>query len=520
MAIYSKLSNIRRLTNSSLGSIIEVSNLNFNDLSIALLEFLNNVEYDETTNAIKGLDSINVKEINVDNNLSVKLNGVTTFNIDSQGRAEGNSFLVEVAEAKRYRHTDFPNWPDVGVAGEIIYTGIQNQRPEFGEDFIGYLDGRGWVSLTENGGVMYGLTLLETTGSPGIAPTPAPGSGIVWIGNPNLATTHTPTTQDLYFTDENGEIFRLTCCGGGGGGGGNNASYIETTNFVSNVTKTITHGLGTDSVVVDFIDTVTGDRIDGHIDDYDLNSIDVTMTQDMSSVRIVILSAGGTGSGGSVTSLTTNGTSGPSTLLNGVLNIPIYGGGTGDEHCIWHTITSDLEIPEHAMYIVWGDMEILPGVTVDNNGRLIIVNGSLINNGTYNQSPTGEFELVKTNLAYTLNQGDTTFGNHMFWTDIQNVWNAGDSTDAINTQDDNVYVTKEWVNSKKYVEEYLSTGGQVWDSIIHQLNTEDILVELWDMDIPPYPTKIASGGRIRIVGPNEIEIKSKFQNNIKVVVMS
>lgn len=489
MAIYSKLSNVRRLTNSSLGSIIEVSNLNFNDLSLALLEFLNNVSYDETTNAIDGLDSINVKYINVDNNLSIKLNGVTTFNIDSQGRAEGNSFLVEVAEAKRYRHTDFPNWPDIGVAGEIIYTGIQNQRPEFGEDFIGYLDGRGWVSLTENGGVMYGLTLLETTGSPGIAPTPAPGSGIVWIGDPNLATTHTPTTQDLYFTDENGEIFRLTCCGGGGGGG-NNASYVVTTNFVSNISKTITHGLGTNSVVVDFIDTVTGDRIDGHIDSYDLNSIDVTLTQDMSSVRVVVLSAGGTGGGG------------------------------GDEHCIWHTITSDLHIPEHAMYIVWGDMEILPGVTVDNDGRLIIVNGNLINNGTYNQGPTGEFEIISTNLSYTLNQGDTTFGNHMSWTDIQNVWNPGDSTDAIDNEPDNTYVTKEWVNSKKYVEEYLSTGGLVWDSIIHELNTEDILVELWKMDAIPYPEKISSGSRVRILGPNEIEILSKFQENIKVVVMS
>ena len=214
MAIYSKLSNVRKLTNSSLGSIIDVSNLNFSDLSTAVLEFLNNVSYNETTNAIEGLNTLNVKFLNVSNNLSVKLNGVTTFNIDSQGRAEGNSFLVEVAEARRYRHTDFNNWPDTGIPGEIIYTGVQNQKPDFGEDFIGYLDGRGWVSLTGGGGVFYQLTLLEQIGSPGIPDTPASGSGIVWIGDPLLATSTTPTTQDLYFTDENGDIFSLTYYGG------------------------------------------------------------------------------------------------------------------------------------------------------------------------------------------------------------------------------------------------------------------------------------------------------------------
>lgn len=614
MAIYSKLSNIRRLTNSSLGSIIEVSNLNFNDLSLALLEFLNNVSYNETTNAIEGINNINVKQINVDNNLSVSLNGVTTFNIDSQGRAEGNSFLVEVAEAKRYRHTDFNNWPNVGIPGEIIYTGIQNQRPEFGEDFIGYLDGKGWVSLTDNGGALYALTLLQNTGSPGIPPTPSTGSGIVWIGDPGLATTYTPTTQDLYFTDENGEIFRLTCCDGGGGGGstmttkdmlwglitnfaagavpeyvdwagvlsptgthnsvlpiqfdlkiksitlkyldttaasvdalfnyevsigklidpngvaddtnyvdltggsniltlntanvdGNyflletsgldidvnegdvlvvkgtvtagsstggfneevmvsleyektypccgggagNASYVETTNFIANVTKTITHGLGTNGVVVDLIDTVTGDRIDGDIDNYTTDSIDLTFTQDLASVRVVVVSAGGASSSG-------------------------FG--------IYHTITSDLNIPENAMYIVWGDMEILPGITVNNDGRLIIVNGAFINGGTYNQGPTGEFELTSTSLSYTLNQGNTTYGNHLLWTDITNVWNPGDSTIAIDTEPDNVYVTKEWVkstitNGKAVVTFTPGIAGSA-NTITHNLGTSDIIVQLWD----------------------------------------
>lgn len=450
MAIYSKLSNVRKLTNSSLGSIIDVSNLNFSDLSTAVLEFLNNVSYNETTNAIEGLNTLDVKYLNVSNNLSVKLNGVTTFNIDSQGRAEGNSFLVEIAEAKRYRHTDFNNWPDVGIPGEIIYTGIQNQKPEFGEDFIGYLDGRGWVSLTEGGGTYYTLTLLEQIGSPGIPADPDPNTGIVWIGDPLLATSTTPTTQDLYFTDENGDIFSLTCCGGGGGGG-SNASYVETTKFAANVTQTITHGLVTNSVVVDLIDEGTGNRIDGHIDNYTTNTIDITLTQNVPNVRVVVVSAGGPSSGG----------------------IGIY-----------HTITSDLTIPENAMYIVWGDMTIDTGVTVTNNGRLVIVNGNLINNGTYIAGATGTFEIVNTGLAYTLNQGDTTIGNHLYWTDGIDAWAPGDSTTAIDAEPDNAYVTKEWVEStitaSKAVVTFTPGVAGSANTITHNLGTADIIVQLWD----------------------------------------
>ena len=451
MAIYSKLSNVRKLTNSSLGSIIDVSNLNFTDLSSAVLEYLNNVSYNETTNAIEGLNTLDVKYINVSNNFSVKLNGVTTFNIDSQGRAEGNSFLVEVAEAKRYRHTDFNNWPDVGIPGEIIYTGVQNQKPEFGEDFIGYLDGRGWVSLTEGGGTYYVLTLLEQIGSPGIPNTPDPGTGIVWIGDPLLATSTTPTTQDLYFTDENGDIFSLTCCGGGGGGS-SNASYVETTSFAANVTKTIIHSLLTDSVVVELIDEGTGNRIDGHVDNYTTNTIDITLTQNTPNVRVVVISAGGP-------------------AANGI--------------SIYHTITTDITIPENSMYIVWGDLTIDPGVTVTNDGRLVIVNGNLINNGTYVAGATGTLEIVNTGLSYILNQGDTTIGNHLFWTDPTNSWLAGDSTAAINLENDNAYVTKEWVNSKitasKAVVTFTPGVAGVANTLTHAVGTQDIIVQLWDV---------------------------------------
>lgn len=215
MAIESKLSNIRKLTNASLNSIIDITNLNFKDLSEATLLFLDTIDYEEASNSINGLTTLNSDFVNVNNRFTMNLNGVPTWTIDSQGRAEGKSFLVEIAEAKRYRHIDFPDWPDQGTVGEIIYTGIQNQRPEFGEDFIGYLDGRGWVSLTGDN-PQQGIFILQEIGSPGIPDTPPTGSGLVWIGNPGLANVITPTTQELYFTDENGDIFSVILGGGGG----------------------------------------------------------------------------------------------------------------------------------------------------------------------------------------------------------------------------------------------------------------------------------------------------------------
>jgi hypothetical protein len=219
MSIYNNLNDIRRLTNSSLTSIIDVTNLNFNSLSDANLEFLSNIQYNETTNSFS-LYSGTFEFANITNKLTVSLDGVDTFIIDASGKANGQELLVKVAETKRLRLTDFNDWPSNGVPGEIIYTGIQNQQPEFGEDFIGYLQGRGWVSLTQGGGgglVDGYITLTELVGSPGTPPTPALNNGVVWVGPAGLQNAYTPTSQTVYYTDENGDIFDLTWATGAQG---------------------------------------------------------------------------------------------------------------------------------------------------------------------------------------------------------------------------------------------------------------------------------------------------------------
>jgi hypothetical protein len=151
MAIYNNLETIRRLTNASLTSLIDVTNLNFKSLSDANLEFLNNINYDEIANSFSLYEGT-FDLLNVNNTFTVLESGVPTFTIQSNGSATGKNLLVEVAETKRQRFTDFPDYPAVGVPGEIVYTGVAGLDPVFGEDFIGYLQSQGWVSLTTGGG--------------------------------------------------------------------------------------------------------------------------------------------------------------------------------------------------------------------------------------------------------------------------------------------------------------------------------------------------------------------------------
>ena len=207
MSVYQNLNSIKRLNGASLSSIVDITNLNFSKLSAANLEFLNKINYSESANSI-GLTKGSFSTLEISTGVSMLLGGVPTLTIDSLGRLEGQEILSKVAETKRLRLSDFIDWPDIGVPGEIIYTGIQNQKPEFGEDFIGYLDSRGWVSLTGGKDLPY-VILTELTGSPFIYPIPNPNQGILWIGQTGLQNTTVPTTQTVYYTDENDQTFDL-----------------------------------------------------------------------------------------------------------------------------------------------------------------------------------------------------------------------------------------------------------------------------------------------------------------------
>jgi len=346
MSIYSNLESIRQLSNSSLTSIVDVTNLNFKSLSEANLTFLNNIKYDEKLNNLS-VNRGTFKSVDVTDTLSLTLDGIPTFTINSLGKAEGQELLVVVSESQRHRFTDFNDWPEVGVPGEVIYTGVQNQRPEFGEDFIGYLDGRGWVSLTNLTAPVDGLYLLTEAGSPLVIPTIPDGQGLLWIGPPGNQTKYEPVNTTVYFTDDDGNTYDimtdfaweiigddakfkpvgkaiigdvlnpgqfqfvdnnesagyiLHADGNGNAYWGPNLgpgapsipnySYWEINDYTADVPITIDHNLQTLNVVIDFIDVTTNERVEGHADNYQLNSVDITLAEDNTNVKVIIMGSG------------------------------------------------------------------------------------------------------------------------------------------------------------------------------------------------------------------------------------
>jgi len=399
MPVYKNLKAVRKLTNSSLTSIIDITNLNFTNLSNGILELLSNIQYDETLNTIS-LYASTFDFVDITDTLSLKLDGIPTFTIDSLGRAEGQELLVKVAETKRLRLTDFNDWPDVGVPGEIIYTGIQNQKVEFGEDFIGYLQGRGWVSLTGLGQNF--VTLNELIGSPPVPPIVGPGSGSLWIGAPGFETDYESATQTVYYTDENGKIFDilsdfvwtkdgddaifkldgkvtigdlttpkafqyvdgnqtagyvLTCDASGNAswqptntGGATACSFVILENFTANVSNTITHSLVSTSLIIQLIKVDTNEKIDGYFDNYQSNSVDITLTETLTNIKVIILAgdcAGGGGGGGS-----------------GLLGHKKYIGPA-----------ETLTLLEDYQYWIYGTLTVEG--TFDNYGQIVIANGTL-----------------------------------------------------------------------------------------------------------------------------------------------
>ena len=374
--IYSTLKGIKKVSNSSLTSLIDITNLNFQSLSSANLDFLTAINYDTENNKFS-VNEGTFESVSINNNLTLELDGTPMFKIDSLGRAEGQELLVKVSQSKRRRFTDFNDWPSIGVPGEIIYTGIQNNKPQFGEDFIGYLQDRGWVSLTTPEGPYNSLTINEQIGSPLVMPTPLPGKGIIWVGAPGAENDWVPDNQTVYFTDDQGNTFDiitdvnwqrvgfdtqfrltgtvlpnshnendlgtelirwrnayfeqelkvgssfnngsiqfidgnqtngyvLTSDSNGNaswqplpGAGGAPCSYVYISNFLANTPVTINHGLISEDLVIQLIDTVNDEQIEGYYDNYQPWSVDVTLSESRTNIKVIILVAGCTESTGS-----------------------------------------------------------------------------------------------------------------------------------------------------------------------------------------------------------------------------
>ena len=141
--ILSRLNSIKVINGTAVRTFLNISNANFKHLTEAFRDFLSNIGYTESTNSID-VSAIDVANLTLSQKLNFLVNGESVFSVDALGRVRGKYVTIsDIVEMKRARLLEYPNYPAVGIEGEVIYTGL---------DFLGYIEGTGWVSLTSGEG--------------------------------------------------------------------------------------------------------------------------------------------------------------------------------------------------------------------------------------------------------------------------------------------------------------------------------------------------------------------------------
>tara|TARA_R110000765_G_scaffold9685_1_gene30097 strand:- start:13944 stop:16022 length:2079 start_codon:yes stop_codon:yes gene_type:complete len=110
--------------------------------------------------------------------------------------------------------------------------------------------------------------------------------------------TYNSSAATITFTNNSGGTFTVTDISGGTSSG----VYSQTNNYTSGVTQTINHSAGTTDVLVQIINTSTNELVSGDIDNYQTNSLDVTLSQTLSNIKVVVVGGASGGGGGGGTS--------------------------------------------------------------------------------------------------------------------------------------------------------------------------------------------------------------------------
>jgi len=119
-------------------------------------------------------------------------------------------------------------------------------------------------------------------------------NGVTIYGNLDVGGNYTLPSVDgsngqVLQTDGGGTVTWQAVSGGTGGGSG--STYSSTNDYISGVTGTITHNLNSIDVIVQLIDTDNNEQIEGYINNFQLNSVDVTLNDTLTNVTTVV--AGG-----------------------------------------------------------------------------------------------------------------------------------------------------------------------------------------------------------------------------------
>ena len=157
MAVQVKLTAVKKLSNSSTTSLVELANFNFGEITSAIKEFLTSINYNQSTNEVSvDIDTVASNLVTVRRGLSVYgtqlVNGSypTVINLSPSGTVTAKNFIAEdVAEILRLRLRVYGALPTTGVPGEIVYIAAQGNRIE---GVYVWLVSTGWTLLSGGSG--------------------------------------------------------------------------------------------------------------------------------------------------------------------------------------------------------------------------------------------------------------------------------------------------------------------------------------------------------------------------------
>lgn len=145
MGVYSNLTNITDLSDSSLSSSISTSNQNFDNLQAAIQAFLTAIAFDETNNNIS-VNQIEATSITANSTIRVVQNGTINMQVDADGVLTTKSALANLFQTPLLRLQDNTGkLGAAGIVGDVIYA---NDTAPAGEGFYGYTEDNGWVKLS------------------------------------------------------------------------------------------------------------------------------------------------------------------------------------------------------------------------------------------------------------------------------------------------------------------------------------------------------------------------------------
>jgi hypothetical protein len=158
------------------------------------------------------------------------------------------------------------------------------------------------LGIDNTGRVVSGITANPFTGGTVTGATVFTNGLTV---NTISATTYLNLPTDIRITGGSYSAGTITLLNNTGGtvsisGLSTGYTYTQINNYTATIPITITHNLNTTEILIQIIDTNTNQLILGGVSNYQLNSVDVTLSSSLNGIKVVIV-------GGSVSSVTPRG---------------------------------------------------------------------------------------------------------------------------------------------------------------------------------------------------------------------